>query len=218
MIAVDDDIYCVRDGSGSRAYLLNLRGNIVLIDGTSEVRGTALLSALAELGASPESVKMILLTHGHADNLAAVHLFHSAEICAHVLEIPEIQRPQGLGGDGVISHLRAMFGKPIPPIKVNRPLRDADVVSFGVHNFLALHTPGHTRGSISYILRDVLFPGDALTALGDEILPPKEVYDRGIAFETLKRLLDYVFFVVCPTHGDIVYGAREKLERSLPEK
>jgi sulfur dioxygenase len=41
-------------------------------------------------------------------------------------------------------------------------LRDGEVLRFGAEQIKALHTPGHTAGSMSYLWRDHVFTGDTL--------------------------------------------------------
>ncbi len=41
-------------------------------------------------------------------------------------------------------------------------LKDQDVLRFGGESIRALHTPGHTAGSMSFVWRDHVFTGDAL--------------------------------------------------------
>ena len=43
-----------------------------------------------------------------------------------------------------------------------RQLQDGDELEFGAERLRALHTPGHTAGSMSYLWRDHVFTGDAL--------------------------------------------------------
>jgi len=43
-----------------------------------------------------------------------------------------------------------------------RQLHDGDTLPFGGESLLAIHTPGHTAGSMSYLWRDHVFTGDAL--------------------------------------------------------
>jgi glyoxylase-like metal-dependent hydrolase (beta-lactamase superfamily II)/rhodanese-related sulfurtransferase len=45
-------------------------------------------------------------------------------------------------------------------------LKHGDVLRFGVEQLKALHTPGHTAGSMSYLWRDRVFTGDALLING----------------------------------------------------
>ena len=45
-------------------------------------------------------------------------------------------------------------------------LKDGDSLSFGAERIKALHTPGHTAGSMCYLWRDHLFTGDTLLVNG----------------------------------------------------
>lgn len=45
-------------------------------------------------------------------------------------------------------------------------LQDGDVLSFGGEQIRALHTPGHTAGSMSFVWRDHVFTGDTLLVNG----------------------------------------------------
>lgn len=45
-------------------------------------------------------------------------------------------------------------------------LKDGDVLRFGGEQLKALHTPGHTAGSMSYLWRDHVFTGDTLLING----------------------------------------------------
>ncbi|MBC7711338.1 MAG: MBL fold metallo-hydrolase [Rhizobacter sp.] len=43
-----------------------------------------------------------------------------------------------------------------------RQLEDGDLIEFGQQKLSAIHTPGHTAGSMSYLWQDHVFTGDAL--------------------------------------------------------
>jgi sulfur dioxygenase len=43
-----------------------------------------------------------------------------------------------------------------------RQLADGDTLAFGAERLTAIHTPGHTAGSMSYLWRDCVFTGDCL--------------------------------------------------------
>ena len=45
-------------------------------------------------------------------------------------------------------------------------LSDGDTLRFGGETLLALHTPGHTAGSMSFVWRDHVFTGDTLLING----------------------------------------------------
>ncbi|MBD3397566.1 MBL fold metallo-hydrolase, partial [Candidatus Micrarchaeota archaeon] len=97
--------------------------------------------------------------------------------------------------------------------KYGRKVRDGQKWKFGSLELEAIHTPGHTPGHMSYLLRDyegnpwMVFTGDALFS-GDigrtDLLGKKEMKKmarllfRSI-FEKLLPLGDEV--IVCPAHG-----------------
>ncbi len=45
---------------------------VALIDAGNDVQGKALLAELSRRGLSPDDVKVILLTHGHADHIGGI--------------------------------------------------------------------------------------------------------------------------------------------------
>jgi len=61
-------------------------------------------------------------------------------------------------------------GIPSRTVKVDRSLRDGDVISLGKYDFQILHTPGHTSDSICVSVnmgsKKVLFSGDTILAEG----------------------------------------------------
>ena len=58
----------------------------------------------------------------------------------------------------------ALIGAALPPFSADRMLADGETVSFGGLAFEAIHTPGHTLGSVTYRCEDALFTGDTLFA------------------------------------------------------
>jgi hydroxyacylglutathione hydrolase len=93
------------------------------------------------------------------------------------------------------------------------PVHDGDTLTVGRLKLVALHTPGHTRGHMSYLLHDpdgepwVVFTGDALFA-GDvgrtDFYGPDRLDEMtGLLYDSLFRKIlplgDGV--IVCPAHG-----------------
>ena len=135
------------------------------------------------------SIRYILETHRHEDYLTG-----SPELAARTgAEIwhADAQLPYGYG----------------------RPVDDGQIWRIGGLRLEALHTPGHTPGSMSYLLHDaegrpwVAFTGDTLFAgdVGrvDLVDPERKEEMAGLLFDSLfHRLLplgDGV--IVCPAHG-----------------
>ena len=98
-------------------------------------------------------VKYILLTHGHYDHTTAVPELHQAlpqaEIYIHKAD-----------ANGAGSRLFPLAGQ-IPDLKF---YDEGDALTLGELTIQVLHTPGHSIGSVTLKVGDVLFCGDTLFA------------------------------------------------------
>ena len=98
-------------------------------------------------------VKYILLTHGHYDHTTAVPQLHKALPQAEIY----IHRADA---NGAGSQLFPLAGQ-IPDLKF---YDEGDTLALGDMTIQVLHTPGHSKGSITLKVGDVLFCGDTLFA------------------------------------------------------
>ena len=98
-------------------------------------------------------VKYILLTHGHYDHTTAVPQLHKALPQAEIY----IHRADA---NGAGSQLFPLAGQ-IPGLKF---YDEGDTLTLGDMTIQVLHTPGHSKGSVTLKVGDVLFCGDTLFA------------------------------------------------------
>ena len=98
-------------------------------------------------------VKYILLTHGHYDHTTAVPQLHKALPQAEIY----INRADA---NGAGSQLFPLAGQ-IPDLKF---YDEGDTLALGDMTIQVLHTPGHSKGSVTLKVGDVLFCGDTLFA------------------------------------------------------
>ena len=172
------------------------------------------LAAVIDPGDGPEliqealekegvEVRYLLLTHGHYDHTTAVPALHrvypQADIYIHQAD-----------ANGAGSTLFPLAGE-VDDLKL---YDEGDVIRLGDHEIQVLHTPGHSPGSVTLKVEDVLFTGDTLFAgsCGRTDL-------RGGSYEqimqSLKRLGELKGdFHVCPGHEATSTLERER--RSNP--
>jgi hydroxyacylglutathione hydrolase len=156
------------------------------------------------LAARGWSLKLIVSSHRHWDHIgdnAAVMAATAAQLAAHALDRPGIERPEPIW---------APF--PIPPSVPAIELSEGGEVRFGSITLSVLHTPGHTEGSVCLLARDerMLLTGDTLFAGGwGRVDLPGGSADQMV--ESLARLsaLDDDLRVL-PGHGSETTIARER--------
>ena len=172
------------------------------------------LAAVIDPGDEPEliqealekegvEVRYLLLTHGHYDHTTAVPALH------RVYPQADIYIDQA-DANGAGSTLFPLTGE-VDDLKL---YDEGDVIRLGDHEIQVLHTPGHSPGSVTLKVEDVLFTGDTLFAgsCGRTDL-------RGGSYEqimqSLKRLGELKGdFHVCPGHEATSTLERER--RSNP--
>ena len=104
------------------------------------------------------TVKYILNTHGHADHVLANQRLKqrlSAPTCMHELD------DQFFSQKDARQESSKEFGL-LPSEPVDIKLKDGNVLEVGTLKIEVIHTPGHTPGSVCYLVNGDLFTGDTL--------------------------------------------------------
>jgi len=114
---------------------------------------------LMALAADRLRVAAILHTHAHIDHMGATAKLAQATGAPTYLH----------ADDSLLHHLMPqqarMIGLANPePVRIDRALGDGDVIKFGSHSMSVLHTPGHSPGSVSFVV-----DGERLCLSGDTL-------------------------------------------------
>jgi glyoxylase-like metal-dependent hydrolase (beta-lactamase superfamily II) len=108
------------------------------------------------------SVKFILNTHGHADHVLANEKLKAmlpgdqpVPVCMHEADDDFFSDAE------TRKQSERELGLP-PPGPADIRLKDNQIIEVGTLKIQVLHTPGHTPGSVCYLINGNLFTGDTL--------------------------------------------------------
>ena len=163
---------------------------------------------LNEIAQHRFKVKQILNTHGHVDHISGNGILKKAtgaSILIHREDAPMLSDPS--------RNLSYMLGRSVISPKSDRLVEDGETVKVGDLKFIVIHTPGHTKGSISLFSERerVVFTGDTLFAgsIGRTDLPSSSFNE--IMHSLREKLMGLPNeTVVYPGHGEKTTIGREK--------
>ena len=180
------NIYAVKTGSVN-FYLIKGDTGYILIDAGGSIEQAD--RALKDLKILPDDIVAIFLTHSDSDHTASIPLFSNAKLYIHELEVQMI--------DGTTKRNSRRSNSLDAGFSV---LKDNDKVEMDGITVLGIATPGHTPGSMSFMLNDkYLFTGDSMALINGKVSLFISVYnmDEKIQSESLKKLSDvgakYIF-------------------------
>ncbi|MBB4639596.1 MBL fold metallo-hydrolase [Longimicrobium terrae] len=193
----------------STIYAVRTESGVLLVDLGWTGAARPLRRGLARIGARPEDVTDVFVTHSHRDHIGAWRAvqqarFHVGASERAMLEsLKEHADLPSRAGDLVL-------GNPAPwPGEVNVHSFSADTVMvIGGDTVRAFLNPGHTAGSASYLIRGVLYVGDAVYRSyvtgyrpASHIFTADHAQSRASLVSLFDRVRPYSPAWVCTAHG-----------------
>ena len=203
---VSPGIHIIPGAKWSRVYLI-VDETLTLVDSGLPWHPRGILNYIRAIGRRPDELKHILVTHSHPDHvggtLSLVRKTRAAIVAHRSDTRPDRHNDLHLG-----------YTTRLGPIPVPIPLfarTSVDVLAedgdtLPLHGGIrVIHTPGHTRGSVCFLLEEskILFTGDTIFSDGNHISRsvPFPGYDRDDYIRSLKRLSEFEFEGVFGGHG-----------------
>ncbi|MFX1293186.1 MAG: MBL fold metallo-hydrolase, partial [Promethearchaeota archaeon] len=158
-------------------------------------------------------IKHCLITHGHLDHFGVCYKLKeynkNIQFYAHELDAERIEnKPTEPSPNQFFADFK------YEPVKITKKIKkDNEILKFGRLEFMCIHIPGHTPGSVAYLLdieeKKILFAGDIpgiAINIGDGNL---NQYTKSI-----EKLLTLNIDIMCEGHENITQPA-EKVSKFI---
>ncbi len=183
---------------GLGSYLIAGSEGHVLVYTGMPGSGKMIEKSIAKLGFKPKDVKLILTGHAHIDHVGGHSYLKKATGARIAMMREEVELFQS--GGKADFHYGDYKSFAFEPAKVDTVFRDDDEIKLGDITIKALLTPGHTKGSTTYVMKivaegkkyTVVFPDGTSVNPGYRVA--KNPSYKGIAddyrrtFRTLEKL------------------------------
>ncbi len=195
---ITENVYQLESTKYSHAFLVKGEENI-LIDTGMPGLAKKILEELESLGAPPDTIRTILLTHhdiDHIGNAKQLQEATGADIWAPENDIPYINGGQNRPG---VKHVIQTL------VKVNKPdLFGSYTINQNFGEISPIYAPGHTPGHTIFKYRNVLFTGDLFKIKNGcfKLSPGFMTWDQNAVKKSISLLKKLDFEWLCPAHGE----------------
>jgi glyoxylase-like metal-dependent hydrolase (beta-lactamase superfamily II) len=186
-------------------YLICIDAQAALIDAGTGKGHERLVLNIEKCGISTSQIEYLFLTHCHYDHTGGARKAREEFDCrvvAHELDALYLER-----GDNDVTGAR-WYGAELHPFTVDHKITaPEESFSLGARAIKSIHTPGHSPGSVVYLVESegkrILFGQDVHGPLDPILLSNREHYLRSLRF-----LLTLDIDILCEGHFGIFKGRR----------
>jgi hydroxyacylglutathione hydrolase len=204
---------------GCNVYVIFDGPEYVLLDIGYDENVPEIVEVLRKLDFPLDGCRFLIASHAdvdHAQGIArARQLLPGAKVAAHRLAVEPLQT-----GDPIITYAQIKaqdVDLPMPPVRVDRPLAEGDVIEVGQLRLAVWHTPGHTPGQIALKMGNLLFSGDNIFIDGSvgviDAHHGSSIPDFIASLERIRDARDVEWLL--PSHGPIFRRDPEMIQRTI---
>jgi glyoxylase-like metal-dependent hydrolase (beta-lactamase superfamily II) len=187
-------------------YLIIFGDEAALVDAGCGNEPERLFMNIQQCGVMPTQIKYLLITHCHYDHVGGIEGIREQTGCrvmAHEMDARYLER-----GDGTATAAK-WYGASIHPVKIDEKISgNQQAIELGGREIKALHTPGHSPGSMVYLMES-----EGLTVLfGQDVHGPLDRSlhsNRADYVKSLNQLLALEADILCEGHFGIIKGKKE---------
>lgn len=149
--------------------------------------------------ATENSLKYILLTHGHFDHIGNSENLRNE----YGAKIVICEKEKDFLSKNTLNLSTSIMNTPLKPFKADVLLNENDTIMLGNSKITLIETPGHTYGGACYIIDNNLFCGDTLfkESMGRTDFPTGNYTNLIQSLQKLKSLNGN--YNVFPGHGEL---------------
>src|SRR5262245_58380925 len=202
---------------GVNVYLIDGGDEWLLIDIGFEDTVDEIVELIRQMDFNLSSCRMVIATHADADHIQGLHR------AKHLLKTKVAAHPETVGpletGDEILTYatIKAQgIEIPMPRCKVDLRLNEGDVIKVGNQKLTVWHTPGHTRGQLSFKMGNRLFSGDNIykdSCVG--VIDAHHGSNIPEFLESLERIKRDDAEFLLPSHGPVFRRDNRILQKAI---
>lgn len=211
MMRITEEVYQVGGGrftgpEDAAIYLIHFGQEAALVDAGCGRDTERLFRNISDCSVEPEWIRFLLITHCHFDHTGGIEGVRDRTGCrvvAHELDSVFLEE-----GDSTVTGAK-WYGSYMNPTSVDIKLQGGrHDIELGGRKIEAIHTPGHSPGSMVYLVESeglrVLFGQDVHGPIHEDLRSSRADYRR-----SLNLLLSLGADVLCEGHYGIFRGKEE---------